>query len=96
MQGCTVAVTGDFGLARSHEKMKQWVDRNGGTFSKDITKSVTHLVCSKEEWKRNAPMGISVHTLSCKGRVTDTCGQYNKPKRLKTSTLSASTGSKTH
>ena len=86
MQRCTVAVTGDFGSARSHEKMKQWVEKNGGTFSKEITKSVTHLVCSKEEWKRKGPMGISVHALSCKVTVTDTYGQYNKPRRLKTST----------
>jgi len=58
MQRLTIAVTGDFGPKRSHEKMEHWVKKNGGTFSKDINKTVTHLVCSKEEYKKNSAMGI--------------------------------------
>lgn len=59
---CTIAVTGHFGPKRSHEKIKQWVEANGGTFSRDVTKAVTHLVCSKEYYKGNTRMGIfSIH-----------------------------------
>ena len=59
MQRFTIAVTGDFGPKRTHEKMRQWVEKNGGTFAKDVSKNVTHLVCSKDHYKRNTPMGIS-------------------------------------
>lgn len=58
LQRLTIAVTGDFGSKRSHDKIKHWVEVNGGTFSKDITRSVTHLVCSKEDYKKNVPTGI--------------------------------------
>ncbi|KAL8783499.1 MAG: hypothetical protein Q9195_009369 [Heterodermia aff. obscurata] len=51
----TIAVTGDFGHARTHEKMKQWTEHNGGEFSREISNEVTHLVCSKEHYKNMAP-----------------------------------------
>ena len=52
-----IAVTGDFGHARTHEKMKQWTEHNGGEFSREISNKVTHLVCSKEHYKNAAPFG---------------------------------------
>lgn len=58
MSRLTIAVTGDFGPKRSHDKMEHWVRKNGGMFSKNINKTVTHLICSKEEYKKNSAMGI--------------------------------------
>lgn len=57
----TIAVTGDFGRARTHEKIKQWTEHNGGEFSREISKKVTHLVCSKEHYKTAAPLGTLPH-----------------------------------
>lgn len=56
----TIAVTGDFGLARTHEKMRQWIECNGGTFAPKFTIDVTHLVCSKEHLRKAVRMGMLV------------------------------------
>ena len=57
MNRFTIAVTGDFGKERSHEKMKQWTEKNGGKFVRGISPIVTHLVCSKEDFKTKTPFG---------------------------------------
>ncbi len=54
----TIAVTGDFGESRGHDKMKQWIIRNGGKFAMDISPEVTHLICSKEHYKKAVIMGM--------------------------------------
>ena len=54
----TIAVTGDFGQNRSFEKMRQWIHVNGGTFSYEINPDVTHLICSKEHFKKSRGLGI--------------------------------------
>ena len=54
----TIAVTGDFGQNRSLEKMRQWIQVNDGTFSYDVNSDVTHLICSKEHFKKNRGLGI--------------------------------------
>lgn len=56
----TIAVTGDFGAARTHEKMKQWVETNGGTWATKIDSAVTHLICSKEHFTKSVAMGESI------------------------------------
>lgn len=53
----TIAVTGDFGRVRTHEKLKQWIEKNGGKFVRTISEDVTHLICSKEDYKDGAPLG---------------------------------------
>ncbi|KAL8745143.1 MAG: hypothetical protein Q9190_002701 [Brigantiaea leucoxantha] len=58
MKKFTIAVTGDFGALRTHEKIRQWVENNGGTFALNISPDVTHLVCSKEHYKRSVTMGM--------------------------------------
>ena len=60
MQRFTIAATGDFGHQRTHDKMRQWVEKNGGKWSKDVTEHVTHLVCSKEHFKKKTLMGLSI------------------------------------
>ena len=54
----TIAVSGDFGESRGHDKMKQWITRNGGKFTVDISPKVTHLICSKEHYKKAVTMGM--------------------------------------
>lgn len=59
LTGFTIAVTGDFGPQRSREKIRQWVEANGGTFTFNITPGVTHLICSREHFKRGVAMGMN-------------------------------------
>ncbi len=33
LMGLTIAATGDFGSGRGHEKLKQWVEKNGGQWA---------------------------------------------------------------
>lgn len=55
-----IAVSGDFGEERSHEKIKRWIEVNGGKYESSITDRTTHLICSKSHWKRRAKMGTYV------------------------------------
>jgi hypothetical protein len=57
LKRCVIAVTGDFGKDRTHSKIRKWVEANGGVFALQVSHEVTHLVCSTEHFKRNAPMG---------------------------------------
>lgn len=60
LKGFTIAVTGDFGQDRSFEKIRKWVQANGGSFAYEITPRVTHLVCSKNHHKKDVIMGKSI------------------------------------
>ena len=53
----TIAITGYFGEQRSMEQIRKWVHINGGTLAHDVTSEVTHLVCSKKDFKRDVAMG---------------------------------------
>ncbi|KAK4693793.1 hypothetical protein P7C71_g3669, partial [Lecanoromycetidae sp. Uapishka_2] len=52
----TIAVTGDFGASRGHEKMKQWIQVNGGRFATEVNDGVTHLICSKDHYREDVAM----------------------------------------
>lgn len=64
--------TGDFG--DKTDKIKQWVEANGGIYSKDITPNVTHLVCSDKAWKKGVDIGRS--TLYCILRAVQVLLEY--------------------
>ncbi|KAL9134303.1 MAG: hypothetical protein Q9175_004517 [Cornicularia normoerica] len=49
----TIAITGYFGEKRSFEQMRNWIHANGGTFAYDVSPEVTHLVCSKDHFKKS-------------------------------------------
>ncbi|MCJ1425716.1 hypothetical protein MMC29_003616, partial [Sticta canariensis] len=66
----TIAVTGDFGPQRSHEKIRQWVEANGGTFASNITPKVTHLICSRQHFKRSVTMVREARTIDGLSIVT--------------------------
>lgn len=65
--GLTISVTGDFGPRRSHQILKRWILREGGQFSWTVTNQVTHLVCSKADYRNRAPMGSNPYgkTVMC-------------------------------
>ena len=52
-----IAVTGDFGTQRSMDKMKAWIHAHGGSFSPDVSTKVTHLICSKEDYRNQVLLG---------------------------------------
>ena len=52
----TIVATGDFG-SHSYRDIKRWVESNGGTWATSVTAHTTHLICSKEHWKKQAPLG---------------------------------------
>jgi anthranilate synthase/indole-3-glycerol phosphate synthase/phosphoribosylanthranilate isomerase len=52
-----LASTGDF-PGETDNKVKGWVEHAGGTFVKELSKDVTHLVCSEKAWKRYYPIGM--------------------------------------
>lgn len=53
LNGLTVAARGVFGLSPSlsHATIRSCVEANGGIWSADVSTEVTHLICSKAEWK---------------------------------------------
>ncbi|KAL8989003.1 MAG: hypothetical protein Q9177_002008, partial [Variospora cf. flavescens] len=57
LAGLTIAVTGDFGPRRSHETLKRWVEKNGGHWATNISKEITHLISTKEDYRNKAPAG---------------------------------------
>ncbi|CAN9206519.1 unnamed protein product [Alternaria alternata] len=48
----TIALVGT--LPHDAKQMRSWIERNGGKYSAKITKSVTHLIASKEAYKQPA------------------------------------------
>lgn len=40
-----------------NEHIKNWVENNGGKFTKELDNDVTHLVCSKKAWQRYHDIG---------------------------------------
>ena len=57
-----IAITGDFGNARSHENIKRWIELNGGDWASSVKPGITHLLCSEAHWKRK--VGSGRHVLS--------------------------------
>jgi hypothetical protein len=40
-----------------NDKIKGWVEKHGGTFTKALMPNVTHFVSSKRAWKKYLPVG---------------------------------------
>ncbi|KAJ9663252.1 hypothetical protein H2201_005696 [Coniosporium apollinis] len=47
-----IALTGDFGKTSTHEAIKRWIQHHGGMFTTEIDQDTTHLICTKEHWRR--------------------------------------------
>jgi hypothetical protein len=50
-----ISCSGDVG--QKPEQLKKWVENNGGRWVPKPTKGITHLICSKEHWKREVDSG---------------------------------------
>lgn len=57
LTACLIALTGDFGPTRSLPALKKWIEANGGKVAKAVSPKTTHLVCSKEAWKKQTATG---------------------------------------
>lgn len=73
----SIAVTGEFGTARSHENIKRWIELNGGEWASSVKPGVTHLICSEAHWKRKVGAGRRFLSIE---KVTQTYvnGEYSQ------------------
>ncbi|MCJ1389867.1 hypothetical protein MMC18_002724 [Xylographa bjoerkii] len=51
---CIIALTGDFD--KPYERIKKWIEIQGGEFTSKIDSNVTHLVSSKDHFKKSVAM----------------------------------------
>ncbi|KAK3692414.1 hypothetical protein B0T22DRAFT_13035 [Podospora appendiculata] len=54
-EGLTIALAGELGGQWTETNIARWVGLREGTFVQQMDESVTHLVCSAEEFKKNGP-----------------------------------------
>ncbi|KAI1355798.1 hypothetical protein F5Y01DRAFT_326319 [Xylaria sp. FL0043] len=67
LKDCVVAIAGDLDNPEwREEKVKQWVQYWGGTFSEAVDENVTHLLCTEENYKKR----ISPVRAALKNKVT--------------------------
>jgi len=59
LKGFTIAVSGDFGAGRAEPNIRRWVENSGGKFTSKLTKDTTHVICTKEHWKKPVAAGRS-------------------------------------
>ena len=52
-----IALTGDFGADKPYDKIKAWIKHAGGVYAPEISNCVTHLICSKRDFKANNKIG---------------------------------------
>lgn len=51
-----MCLAGDFGVKA--EKVRQWVEANGGRLSKHVDRNVTHLITTKDAFRKRVAYGI--------------------------------------
>lgn len=68
-RGIHASHTNDFD-AKKNDKIKGWIEYNGGTFSREISSNVTHLIASPKAWKNKVPLG-ETSLKSALSQVTD-------------------------
>ena len=55
LKGLVISVSGDVGPRP--DQLRKWVEANGGKWLPHVSKGVTHLICSKEHWKKSNEAG---------------------------------------
>ncbi|KAF2678686.1 hypothetical protein K458DRAFT_135836 [Lentithecium fluviatile CBS 122367] len=53
LKNLVITAVGDLGPGKGNEQLKKWVEANTGRWMPRLTKGVTHLICSKEAYKKN-------------------------------------------
>lgn len=69
------------------DKIPQWILAHGGTFSKDVTEDVTHLITTRETFAKNVEAGMAPIIPVCNRDYAVTkvaVGAVQKAKRLET------------
>jgi hypothetical protein len=59
LKNLVITAVGDMGPGKSNEQLKRWVEANSGRWQPRFTKGVTHLICSKDAYKKNDSAGTS-------------------------------------
>lgn len=59
-KNCVIAYTEDFPLSK-REQIKAWIQHAGGSVSKEVTDSVTHIILTKKDWNEYQPKGKPSH-----------------------------------
>jgi hypothetical protein len=57
LKNLVITSVGDVGYRP--EQLRKWVEANSGRWVTTVTKNLTHLICSKECWKRGNEAGKS-------------------------------------
>lgn len=55
-----ITAAGDVGPGKGYEQLRKWVEANGGRWSPRVVKGVTHLICSKDAYKKKVEAGLSL------------------------------------
>ena len=48
-----ISSSNDHNPSERNDQIRHWVEANGGRFTLDIDKTVTHVICSEKAWKKN-------------------------------------------
>lgn len=74
IHGCSV---GSF--EGNADMIPQWIRANGGSYSKDMNSDVTHLIITKEAYKKNVEAGNTLYLLPLAGYIgSDVALQYER------------------
>lgn len=65
------------GEVKDAKKIPGWMRENGGAYSKEVSRNVTHLIASEEAYKANVPAGRLV--LACSVLITFDAPATNDP-----------------
>jgi hypothetical protein len=55
LQKLVITSSGDVG--HKPDQLRKWVEANGGRWVGKMQGDVTHMICSKDHWKKNAVAG---------------------------------------
>lgn len=63
LKGLVIASIGDIkdssGKSISSEQLKKWIVNNKGRWTPEVSKDTTHLICSKDAYKKDHKSGMS-------------------------------------
>lgn len=60
LKNTVVTAIGDHGSGKDNAQLKRWVEANEGKWVPKLQMGVTHVICTKKEWKAQSLPGTSV------------------------------------
>lgn len=60
LKNLIISAVGDVapGSGKDYSQLRKWVEANGGRWMPRVMKGITHLICSKEAWKKDVEQGM--------------------------------------